>query len=280
MNDLRRRMIEDLRIRNYSHRTVHLYVSHLDRFARHLGKPPADATGEEIRAYQVHLVMVKQASPTLTKQAVCALRFFYRTVLERQVDLPPLPYPKQKKILPTVLSHAEVARLLQATTCRKHRAILMTVYAAGLRVSELAALRPGDIDSERMVINIRQGKGRKDRTVMLAHALLHTLREYWREYRPRGDWLFPGRRPEDPVSTTSVQRICRTAAARARLRKRVTTHTLRHTFATHLLSGGCDLRSVQEMLGHADVATTQLYTHLSREKIKEVYFRAHPRATS
>lgn len=267
MTELRQRTIEELQIRNYSRRTQKLYVNHLARFARHVGKSPADCTREEVRGYLVHLATVKQASPSAMKQAVCALRFLYKRVLARKEDMPNLPIPKQKQTLPVVLSPEEVARLFEAAGSLKNRTILMTVYAAGLRVSELARLKITDIDSERMVIHIRQGKGRKDRTVMLAQSLLETLREYWLAYRPGRAWLFPGDRPDRHLSPRSVQKICRRAAVRAQLRKRVTVHTLRHSFATHLNEAGADMRVIQVLLGHASYRTTMRYVHVSPERL-------------
>lgn len=268
MSELRQRLIDELTIRNYSPRTRQCYVRQYDVFTRHVRKPPEDATSAEVHAYHVHLVNVRHVSLTYLKQAVCALRFFYNQVLERQYDHPRLPYPKKAATLPTVLARTEITRLLDATSNRKHRAILMTVYGAGLRVSELAELRPADIDSERMVINVRQGKGRKDRTVILARTLLDALRDYWREYRPGTEWLFPGRNPGRHVSTRNVQHICQVAAERARLRKHVTAHTLRHSFATHLNEAGIDLRVIQLLLGHRSARTTMRYVHLSPERLQ------------
>jgi site-specific recombinase XerD len=266
MTELRQRMIEEFRLRNYSLRTQKAYVHHVARFAKHFGRSPADVTPEEVRTYLLHLTTVKKQSPAAVKQAICALRFLYTHVLDRSEDFPRLPYPKQKRTLPTVLSREEVARLLGAVRNLKHRAILMTGYAGGLRVGELTRLRVEDIDSSRMVINIRQSKGRKDRTVMLAKSLLRVLRAYWRTYRP-GPWLYPGGRLGRHITTRSVQKVCHRAANRAGLQKNVTVHTLRHSFATHLNEAGADLRVVQVLLGHSNYRTTQRYVHVSPERI-------------
>lgn len=268
MTELRQRTIEEFRIRNYSRRTQKAYLHQISRFARHISKSPAHATPEEIREYLVYLIVDKRRSAAYVKQAVYALRFLYRHVLDRSDDLPRLPVPKQKRTLPTVLSRDEVVRLFGAVHNLKHRAILMTIYAGGLRVSEAVRLRADDIDSNRMVINIRQGKGRKDRTVMLAQSLLEVLREYWKAYRP-GPWLYPGSRSGRHLSARAVQKICTRAVRRSGLDKRVTVHTLRHSFATHLNEAGADLRVIQVLLGHGNQRTTQRYVHVSPARIMD-----------
>lgn len=267
MTPLRQRMLEDLRVRNYSPRTQAIYIQHVARFAAHFGRSPDQLGKEEIRSYLVQLVEVRRVSWSWFNQAVCALRFFYRVTLDRGDIVPDIPYPRKSKRLPVVLSTDEVARLLSAVRHPKHRAVLSTIYAAGLRLSEALTLKVSDIDSERMVITVRQGKGRKDRTVMLSPQLLELLRSYAREVRPQ-DWLFPGSRPDQPLHPTAVQRVCVRARAAAGLVKRASAHTLRHSFATHLLEAGTDLRLIQTLLGHQSVTTTAIYTHVSAQRLQ------------
>jgi integrase/recombinase XerD len=266
MTRLRQRMLEDLRVRNYSPRTQSTYISHVARFAAHFGTSPDQLTPEDIRSYLVHLVDTRRVSWTWFNQAVCALRFFYRVTLDRGDIVPDIPYPRTSKKLPAVLSADEVARLLGAIRHAKHRAVLSTIYAAGLRLSEALALKVSDIDSERMVITVRQGKGRKDRVVMLSPQLLEVLRSYARQVRPR-DWLFPGSRSGQPLHATAVQRECVKARAAAGLTKQASAHTLRHSFATHLLESGTDLRLIQTLLGHRSIKTTAIYTHVSTQRL-------------
>jgi integrase/recombinase XerD len=266
MTPLRQRMLEDLRIRNYAERTQGIYVLQVARFAKHFGKSPKDLGREEIRSYLLHLID-GGISLCQYKQAISALRFLYRVTLRREDLLVFVPYPRSEKRLPVVLSPEEVRAVLGAVTNRKHRTLLMTIYAAGLRVSEAVALKVEDIDSARMLIQVRQGKGRKDRQVMLSPVLLRTLREYARWHRPVL-WLFPGASPDQPLRVGSVQKICKGAALRAGIGKKVTPHTLRHCFATHMLESGSDLRLIQTLLGHGSVRTTQLYTHVATPRIQ------------
>ena len=234
-------------------------------FARHVGKSPEQLGQEEIRTYQLHLIE-KGVSWSLFKQAVCALRFLYRTTLKRDWAVEQIPYPRREKRLPVVLGPAEVRSLLEAVVNQKHRMLLMTIYATGLRVSEAAHLQVGDIDSARMLIRVRQGKGRKDRQVMLSPVLLASLRLYWQWYRP-ALWLFSGRKPTRPLSISAIQKVCERAARTAGICKKVSPHTLRHSFATHLLENGADLRLIQTLLGHQSVSTTQRCTHIAGERI-------------
>jgi integrase/recombinase XerD len=266
MTRLRQRMLEDLRVRNYSPRTESIYIQHVARFAAHFGRSPDQLTPEDIRSYLVHLVETRRVSWTWFNQAVCALRFFYRVTLDRGDIVPDIPYPRTSKKLPAVLSADEVARLLSAVRNPKHRAVLSTIYATGLRLSEALALKVSDIDSERMVITVRQGKGRKDRTVMLSPQLLEVLRSYARQVQPR-HWLFPGKRSGQPLHATAVQRGCVKARAAAGLAKPASAHTLRHSFATHLLEAGTDLRLIQTLLGHNSIKTTAIYTHVSTQRL-------------
>jgi len=281
---LRRRMIEDMTVRGFTAKTQHDYIRYVKTFAAFLGRSPDKATAEDLRRFQVHQTQAGLQPPGINS-AVAALRFFFTVTLDRPDLARRLALIRQPRKLPLVLSVEEVTRVLEAAPGPKYRAALGTADGAGLRVSEIVSLKVSDIDSTRMLIRVEQGKGRKDRHAMLSPQLLELLRAWWREGSRRGlmlpqGWLFPGRNPVTPLSTRQVNRAVHAAAQAAGIQKRVTPHTLRHSFATHLLSGGCDLRSVQEMLGHADVATTQIYTHLSAERIKDVYFDAHPRARS
>ncbi|CAN5166856.1 tyrosine-type recombinase/integrase [soil metagenome] len=265
MSPLRQRMSEDLRLRNYAPRTQQTYLAHVRRFALHVGRSPEELGPEEIRTYQLHLIE-KGVSWSLFNQAMCALRFLYTLTLGQPWRVEKIAHPRRPTRLPSVLSTGEVARLLEAVSNRKQRLVLMTIYAAGLRVSEAVHLRVEDIDSARMLIHVRQGKGGKDRQVMLSPLLLEELRAYWRFARPV-HWLFPGQDPQQPLSVACVQRVCQKARRRAGIDKPVSPHTLRHSFATHRLEGGTDLRLIQSLLGHRSLSTTQRYLHLATHRI-------------
>lgn len=267
---LRQRMIEDMSVRNLSPKTQQAYVAQVAKFAKYFGKSPELLGPEQIRGYQVFLVHEKRVSWAIFNQTVCALRFLYRITLGRDWVVQHIPFPKKPRKLPVVLGLAEVAQFFASITSIKYRAIFMTAYAAGLRVSEVVQLRVTDIDSQRMVIRVRQGKGRKDRYVMLSPKLLELLRLYWKVSRP-STWLFPGRSPEHHVSLSIVQRVCKKAAAGSGLTKPVTLRTLRHSFATHLLEAGADVRTIQMLLGHRSLQTTALYTHVSSERIRATH---------
>jgi len=262
MTPLRRRMIDDMQLRNLAPRTIKAYVSRVGTFARHFGRSPEALGPDDVRAYLLHLVQVKHVSWSVYNQTVAALKFLYEVTLERQGVMQRIRCPKQPKKLPTVLSTGEITRFFAAILGLKHRAILMTAYAAGLRISEVVALRIDDIDSQRMVIRVRQAKGRKDRYVMLSPRLLALLRDYWKVARPT-QWLFPGDVPPHPITAGAVHHICVQAARAAGLGKHVTVHTLRHSFATHLLEAGTDIRTIQTILGHRNLKTTAIYTHVS-----------------
>src|SRR3954449_6673425 len=262
MTPLRRRMIEDMKLRNLSPRTIEAYAMRVGAFARHFGRSPQDLGREDVRSYLLHLVQEKHVSWSVYNQTVAALKFVYEVTLQREGVLQRVRCPTQPKKLPTVLSLDETARFFAAVVGLKHRAILMTAYAAGLRISEVVALRIEDIDSQRMVLRVRQGKGRRDRNVMLSPRLLALLRDYWKLARP-ADWLFPGDVPGRPITAGSVHGICAQAARAAGLGKHVTVHTLRHSFATHLLEAGTDIRTIQVLLGHRNLKTTAIYTHVS-----------------
>jgi integrase/recombinase XerD len=266
ISPLRRRMIEDMTVRNLSPATQRSYVHAVAKFSRYFGRSPERLGLEDVRAFQVHLVSTAISWPALN-QTVCALRFFYGVTLGHAEIPERIPYAREPRKLPVVLSADEVVRFLEAVPGLKTRTALTTAYAAGLRTSEAVGLRIDDIDSGRMVIRIRHGKGGKDRYVMLSAQLLGILRTYWRLARPR-DWLFPGRDESRPIDVQVLYAACRSACAAAGLGKRVTVHTLRHSFATHLLENGTDLRIIQVLLGHSNLSSTARYTQVSTGLIR------------
>ena len=267
MTPLRTRMMEDMKMRNLSPHTQYVYVRVVARFAAFFRKSPEQLAPEDVRTYLLHIVHQRRVSWSFYNQTLCALRFLYHTTLGRPHLLDGIPCPKKNKKLPVVLSPEEVRRFLGAIKNPKHRALFMTAYAAGLRVSELVNLRVEDIDSARMLIRVRQGKGFKDRYVKLADRLLMELREYWKTGRPTA-WLFPGEHPERPIHAATVNRLSGQICHRAGLGKHVTVHTLRHSYATHLLDHGTDLRTIQVLLGHRNLSTTAIYTHVSQAKLQ------------
>lgn len=271
MTPLRQRMIQDMRLRNLSPHTIEAYVSAVAQFARHFGRSPEQLDGEAARQYLLHLVQERHASWSRYNQARCALLFLYRNTLGRDEQLPKLPFAKGPRRLPTVLSVQEVRRLLEAVRhLPKHQALLMTLYGAGLRISEALHLQPRDIDSQRMVLHVRGGKGNKDRLVQLSPHLLAVLRDYWRQCRPQV-WLFPKPSdPQRPIDEGSAYRIVSRAARRAGIARRVGPHTLRHCYATHMLEAGVDLLSIQRLLGHQSLKTTARYTHVSAEHLRNM----------
>jgi integrase/recombinase XerD len=267
MTPLRRRMIDDMTLRNLAPRTIQAYVERVADFARHFGASPEHLGPDQIRAYLLHLAQERRVSWSHFNQTRSALRFLYRVTLARDWVVEGVVCPKQPRKLPVVLSLDEVTQFFAAIDNLKHRAILMTAYAAGLRVSEVVGLRCDDIDSRRMVIRLRQAKGRKDRYVMLSPRLLTLLRSYWKAVRPK-DYLFPGRDPDRPIAPRTVQLVCQTALSVSGLKKRVSPHTLRHSFATHLLEGGTDLRTIQILLGHRSLNSTARYTHVATATLR------------
>jgi site-specific recombinase XerD len=267
MTYLRQRMLEELQRRNYSHHTVRSYLRHVSDFARHFHRSPDQLSSEDVREYQLSLIRHKKPAWATYNQIMAALRFFYTTTLKREFVAAEIPYMREPQRLPVILSQDEVARLLKAPPHRKSRALLMTIYAAGLRVSEVVHLRISDIDSARMTITVQQGKRNKDRVVMLSPVLLETLRQYWRIKKPK-PWLFPGATPDKPLSPQAVFRIIQKAAERAKLSKHVSPHSLRHSFATHLLENGTDLRTIQLLLGHTSLKSTSRYLHVSQHHVR------------
>jgi integrase/recombinase XerD len=266
MTPLRQRLTDDLRLRNYAPRTISTYVAAVAHFARHFRRSPHLLDAEHVRSYQLHL-LAQRVSWSRFNQAAAALRFLYCTTLNRPEMLPALPYGKKPKTLPAVLSPAEVARLFDAVPDPRYRLLLQTAYACGLRVSEVVRLQVGDIDSQRMLLHVRGAKGRKDRLVPLSAVLLQRLRDYWRQFRP-SPWLFPGQKPGRPLSIGQVQRVCHRAVRACGITKKASMHTLRHSYATHLLEGGADLASLQKLLGHSQLSTTVRYTHVGQAHLQ------------
>jgi integrase/recombinase XerD len=261
MTPFRRRMLEDMQIRNYSPHTIDGYVRYVAQFAKHFGVSPEQLDAEHIRTYQLHLLQQK-VSTSLFIQTVCALRFLYETTLGRPWMVEYLPYPRKPKTLPVILSRDEVKALILAPHHLKHRVILAPLYATGVRVSELCQLQGPDIDAQRMVIRVRQGKGKRDRQVMLSSNLLPQLRRYWKLYGLQS-WLFPGARLNEPITPAGVAHICTQAGKVAQLKKAIYPHLMRHCFATHLLEAGMDLRRIQLLLGHASLRSTSMSLHIA-----------------
>jgi integrase/recombinase XerD len=268
ISPLRQRMIEDMTIRKFAPKTQHDYLQRVKNFAAYLGRSPDTASSEDVRRYQLQLAASGVGIPTLN-QTVSTLRFFFKVTLGRPDLVERTAFVREPRKLPVVLSPEEVARLLDVAPALKYKAALSVAYGAGLRVSEVVALKVGDIDSKRMVIRVEQGKGRKDRYVMLSPHLLELLRAWWRAARPQG-WLFPGRNPVQPMTTRQLNRACHAAADMAEIGKPVSMHTLRHSFATHLLEQNIDIRVIQVLLGHAKLDTTALYTRVATKTIQQV----------
>lgn len=255
------RFVEDLMLRNYSPHTVKAYSYHLGALSRFCGSAPDRITIEQVRKYLLHVRFERNCSWSWWRQALAAFRFYYGSTLGRRESLPRLPHPRREIRLPQIMSKSEVERLIQATSPARHRLLLMTIYSVGLRLSEALALTPDSIDSHCMRIHIRLGKGKVDRVVPLSTVLLDALRDYWRLHGRR-DWLFPGRSAERPLSSRAAQAMTRRARLRAGIRKRVTPHTLRHSYATHMLEAGNDIRVIQRILGHKRIRSTLRYIHL------------------
>ena len=268
LSPLRRRMIDNMTIRKLAPKTQQGYIRTIKDLAVFLGRSPDTASYEDVRRFQVDLVTNGTGTPILN-HTVSALRFFFRVTLRRYDIIEHTAFIHEPRKLPVVLSPEEVARLLDAAPGLKYKAALSVAYGAGLRAAEVVSLKVGDIDSERMVIRVEQGKGRKDRNVMLSPHLLELLRAWYKVAHPRG-WLFPGQSPVNPLTTRQFNRACHTAAQTADIKKRVSPHTLRHSFATHLLEQKVDIRVIQVLLGHANLDTTALYTRVATKTIREV----------
>jgi integrase/recombinase XerD len=263
-------MLEELQRRNYAQNTIRHYIRTVEDFARRFRCSPDRLGPRHIREYQAELFQKRKLSANSVRPYLAALRFFYIQTLRRAWSLAETPYPKKTRRLPTILSREEVAQLLLAARTPSERILLMTLYSTGARNSELTHLKVSDIDSQRMVVHIRGGKGRKDRDVMLSPKLLTALRAEWRSYhRKSSNWLFPSNYRQDrPIDTKTVWHACRKAAQRASMQKDVHPHTLRHCFATHLYEAGTDLRTIQVLLGHEDLKDTLIYVHLSIPHLK------------
>ena len=269
MGKLREQMKMDLKLKGYSPKTQVAYLGYMKNFVRYFGRSPAKMGEKEIREYLYHLITGRDLGDSSINSAYSALKFFYETTLCRDWNVAKIPRRKTEKRLPVVLDGSEIKQLLAVTTNLKHRALLMTTYSAGLRVSETAHLKVCDVDSKRMQLRVAQGKGKKDRYALLSPVTLNLLRDYWRQYRPFS-WLFPGRSPERPISTRSIQKVFKDAKRKAGIKKPATVHTLRHSFATHLLEAGTDIYRVQKLMGHTTPKTTAIYIHLRRQDLLKV----------
>jgi integrase/recombinase XerD len=267
MTPLRQRMTEDMQVRTLALSTQMVYVQQVSLFARHFNKSPEELGPEDIRAYQVYLINEKKLAPGSVLIAVAALRFLYKVTLKKDWTFGDvIPAPKKPQKLPVVLSPEEVLQFLSCIGNTRHRTILTTCYAAGLRISEAIRLKPADIDSRRMVIRVVQGKGQKDRYVMLSPKLLETLRSYWRVMRPRG-WLFDGAISGQPITPSAVEHACQRARRLSGIRKPISPHSMRHAFSVHLLESGTDVRTIQLLLGHRSLATTARYLRIATSKV-------------
>jgi len=264
-------MLEELQRRNYAETTISSYIRIVEDFSRRFQRPPDCLGPKHIREYQSELFKKRKLAASTVTVYLAALRFFYTKTLKKGWSAAETPYPKRAEHVPSILSQQEVARLIDAADSSFHRTLLMTLYATGVRRAELTHLKISDVDSQRMVIHVRGGKGRKDRDVMLSPKLLKELREHWRRLRRKpSEWLFPGNRQhtnDQPISTKAVWHACRNAAKRAGIKKQVHPHTLRHCFATHLLEQGADLRNIQMLLGHNDLEQTTIYLHVSELRL-------------
>ena len=272
MTNLRKRMLEELQRRNYSSQTIRAYLFAVKDFATYFGKRPDLLRQEHLRQYQLHLLNDRKLTVDTIVGRIAALRFFFVKVLRRPYRDIDLVYPKRRERLPVILSEEEVARLIESAATSFHRVILTTLYAAGLRREELCRLKVTDVDSQRMVLHVRQGKGHKDRDVTLSPRLLEVLRDYWKWRKPK-TYLFPSyhsKRREQPISSRTVYYAVCEAARRAGIKKKVYPHLLRHSWATHLLERGTDLKTIQIQLGHFDLEATTIYLHLSRQHLQAV----------
>ena len=271
MTQLRKKVLEELERRNYSQATARAYVGAIRRFAEYFHRSPDQLGPAHIREYQLHLIQ-RKLHPRSVLLQMAALRFLFRKVLKRNYSRDDLPLPKMlRRQVPIILSPHEVERLIDSAANLRHRTILMALYSTGMRRAELCHLRTEDIDKERMVIHIRQGKGGKDREVPLSPKLLDQLRTYYRSLKHKSGWLFPSlqaRRPNEPITDKTIWHACREAAQRAGITKPVHPHTLRHCFATHLLDSGAELPVIQTLLGHSDPRDTMIYLHLSTRKLR------------
>lgn len=266
LSNLREQMKIDLELKGFSPNTQKLYLTHIRQFAEHFMKSPLDLGESEIKEYLHFLITERNLSNSYISSSYSALKFLYETTLKRQWEMEGIPRTKKQKRLPVVLSKEEVKRLIDVTTNIKHKAILTTIYSAGLRVSEAANLKLNDIDSGNMQIRVEQGKGNKDRYTILSDKTLELLRQYYKLYRPV-TWLFPGASQDSPLTSRTIQKVFEQSKQKAAISKDVTVHSLRHSFATHLLEVGTDIYHIQLLLGHSSVKTTSIYIHLTNKNL-------------
>jgi len=269
MSTLREQMIQDLQLKGATQQTQNIYLREVRNFAKYFSKSPDEITEEEIKEYLLHLKNDRNLADGTFRFYVAGIKFLYRTTLKREWMVDKIKFGKRKKKLPVVLDLSEVQALFSVTENIKHKAILMITYSSGLRISETARLKITDIDSKRMMVYIRQGKGGKDRYSILSQTALECLRQYWREYRPK-EWLFEGQNQDKHICLTSIQEIFVAAKKRAGITKQVCPHTLRHSFATHLIEAGTSLHHVQLLLGHRSPTTTTVYLHVSKVNLAQV----------
>jgi len=270
MGKLHDQMKEDLLLKAYSPHTQKAYLRCARHFVSHYMRSPEEMGEQEIRSFLLHLVQDRKASPATLDMYVNALKFLYTVTLKRPEAVKGISHPKRPKTLPVILSPEEVLRIFAAIRSVKHKAIIATAYAAGLRISEVCGLRIADIDSQRRRIHVRSGKGKKDRYVMLGESLVDLLRQYYQKVRPQGEYLFPGYSPHRPICTTAVSQVLRKVVRQTGLAKKVSMHTLRHCFATHLLEAGTDIRILQVLLGHSSIRTTLRYTHITDRLVQKL----------
>lgn len=264
MSKLREQMMRDMDLKGFSTNTKDLYLRHIEKFCRYFNKPPEQMGEPEIKQYLHYLLVEAGMSRSYNAQVYSAIKFLYETTLKKDWGSYKIPRSKKVKKLPVVLSQEEVRRIFNVTGNLKHRAILMTIYGAGLRVSEVVNLQPADIDSSRMQLRIRSGKGNKDRYTLLSETNLKILREYWKAYHPSG-FLFTGTRPDQALTARTVQKVFEQAVKKAGIKKDVSVHTLRHSFATHMLESGVNVYHIQRLLGHSSVKTTTIYLHIAQQ---------------
>lgn len=267
MGELKEKMAADLELRCYRPATTKNYLREAERFAGYFMRSPAEMGETEMRMYLLHMLRDNKVGPSAVKLSVAALKFLYTHTLNRPEEVMRIPWPKTPRPLPDILSGTEVFCLLENVRSLKHRMIVMTAYGTGMRINEVCTLKTGDIDSKRMLIHIRDGKRGRDRYVMLPERLLLYLREYWKAVTPPGDYLFPGRAPDGHIGADAVRDAVRKATLDAGITKRVTPHVLRHSFATHLLESGADIRTIQVLLGHGSIRTTEGYVKVSRAHV-------------
>ena len=261
--------IQELNIQGYSIKTKKNYISHIHLFQEYINKNLDDILEKDVKAYLDYLLMEKGCSHSFANQAISSIKFLNKYVIHQQRLMIFVNRPRKEKKLPNVLSKEEVKRILASLDNKKHTTILALIYSSGLRVSEVTKMRIKDIDSDRMLIKVKQGKGKKDRYVMLSEKILVQLREYYREYKPK-QWLFEGSIENSPITERTVQKIFKNACVKAKVNKEVSVHSLRHSVATHLLESGVDIRYIQQLLGHSSIKTTEIYTHITNKNIADI----------